>query len=83
MNKMMQDHSIKKTYYALLQKKPRKLSEDLTHWLVQDGRQERIKSPRQGSKALEEMHVDLQLSGNSQSQVFDSSESKKQADHIR
>lgn len=34
MNKMMQDHSIKKTYYALLQKKPRKLSEDLTHWLV-------------------------------------------------
>ena len=34
MNKMMQEHSIKKTYYALLQKKPRELSEDLTHWLV-------------------------------------------------
>jgi len=34
MNKMMQEHSIKKTYYALLQKKPRQLSEDLTHWLV-------------------------------------------------
>lgn len=34
MNKMMQEHSITKTYYALLQKKPRELSEDLTHWLV-------------------------------------------------
>jgi 23S rRNA pseudouridine1911/1915/1917 synthase len=34
MNKMMQEHQIKKTYYALLQKKPRELSEDLTHWLV-------------------------------------------------
>jgi 23S rRNA pseudouridine1911/1915/1917 synthase len=36
MNAMMQDHSIKKTYYALLQKKPRALSEDLTHWLVKN-----------------------------------------------
>ncbi|MFT5724978.1 MAG: 23S rRNA pseudouridine1911/1915/1917 synthase [Bacteroidia bacterium] len=36
MNAMMQDHSIKKTYYALLQKKPRDLSEDLTHWLVKN-----------------------------------------------
>jgi 23S rRNA pseudouridine1911/1915/1917 synthase len=34
MNKMFQDKQIKKSYYALLQKKPRKLSEDLTHWLV-------------------------------------------------
>lgn len=34
MNAMFQDGSVRKTYVALLQKKPRQLSEDLTHWLV-------------------------------------------------
>lgn len=34
MNKLFQENKIKKTYFALLQKKPRQLSEDLTHWLV-------------------------------------------------
>ncbi len=34
MNKMFQEKQVKKSYFALLQKKPRKLSEDLTHWLV-------------------------------------------------
>ncbi len=34
MNKMFQEKDIRKTYFALLQKKPRELSEDLTHWLV-------------------------------------------------
>ncbi len=34
MNKLFEERQIKKTYFALLQKKPRSLSEDLTHWLV-------------------------------------------------
>ena len=37
MNKMFQDKEVKKTYWALVQKKPRSLSEDLTHWLKKMG----------------------------------------------
>lgn len=34
MNAIFKEKKVVKTYFALLQKKPRSLSEDLTHWLV-------------------------------------------------
>ncbi|MCB9263206.1 MAG: RluA family pseudouridine synthase [Flavobacteriales bacterium] len=36
MNELFKEKKLKKIYYALVQKKPQKLSDDLTHWLVKN-----------------------------------------------
>lgn len=36
MNKLFQDKTIRKTYYALVEHKPKKLNSVLTHWLTKD-----------------------------------------------